>query len=556
MILFSACQDDQLAGDGDQNGLFTSALLRIWDKSGFQGGHEAFMRRLQDELAGSGQTPNILTVARNDPSFVRQRPFSPIGTARTRPAAALDPVPDPAPISAPASDLLMVEDGEDDPDAGPMPMGSRALVPDVPAEIVARFRDLLAPLALRHFDPAEFLTLGGQHYAPGKAHGLNSAPPEDLWLNIIPTARVLDELRDRLGSPIHINSAYRNTEYNKAVRGEPNSFHMRFMACDITAEGVAPSRVADELASMRAHDVFHGGIGRYATFTHVDTRGVDTDWTQRSRTRGGTGTQVARLRRLAATIPLAPRSRNGAGSQALSVDPAKAAADLAQATGAVNGSQLVALDQPLDADLRRAVLYSMQFAQRAADADADPVTQTTAWWATYLSALAAVGWVVNDTVTRSATGKQLDATLDQLALEVMAGLVGANKLGAITAVLSGLKDLAVGDERLILLDSQARQQNGGAVQVGQAEVEGDSVAMTLGAVQFSGSDDRKKVLFAQWGKSMQSVWLAAGRLVLNRDFYFGTARRIIEDRLQDAEARILAFDPGPAPMREMERDIA
>ena len=42
VILISACQDNQVAMDGTKNGLFTEALLKVWDNGRFRGGYHHF----------------------------------------------------------------------------------------------------------------------------------------------------------------------------------------------------------------------------------------------------------------------------------------------------------------------------------------------------------------------------------------------------------------------------------------------------------------------------------------------------------------------------------
>jgi len=69
----------------------------------------------------------------------------------------------------------------------------------------------------------------------------------------------------------------------------------------------------------------------------------------------------------------------------------------------------------------------------------------------------------------------------------------------------------------------------------------DELGLSIGAVQFRSLDARKGVLFAHWGKSVDSVGVAAVRLVFNRDFYETVARPVVEQRLTDAPSQILAF---------------
>lgn len=114
----------------------------------------------------------------------------------------------------------------------------------------------------------------------------NSCPPERLWEKCIQPLIVLDEIRHHLGEPVRITSAYRSPPYNRAVGGESMSYHMEFMALDFTcAAGAAVSAaVARELRGTRfkwpggGSFVWHGGIGRYPAFVHIDTRGRDANW--------------------------------------------------------------------------------------------------------------------------------------------------------------------------------------------------------------------------------------------------------------------------------------
>lgn len=81
----------------------------------------------------------------------------------------------------------------------------------------------------------------------------------------------LQQLRDDLNASIHINSAYRCPDHNKAIGGEKNSMHMKGHATDIVVEGMTPGEVQD---SCERFD----GLGRYDTFTHIDSRGYRARW--------------------------------------------------------------------------------------------------------------------------------------------------------------------------------------------------------------------------------------------------------------------------------------
>uniref|UniRef100_UPI0018DB80FE D-Ala-D-Ala carboxypeptidase family metallohydrolase n=1 Tax=Xanthomonas citri TaxID=346 RepID=UPI0018DB80FE len=57
--------------------------------------------------------------------------------------------------------------------------------------------------------------------------------------------RELDNLRERLGTPIIINSAIRCPAHNAAVGGAPKSQHLLGTATDIRAVGLPPPTVHD-----------------------------------------------------------------------------------------------------------------------------------------------------------------------------------------------------------------------------------------------------------------------------------------------------------------------
>ncbi|MFF0473402.1 caspase domain-containing protein [Streptomyces sp. NPDC004284] len=74
-LLVSACQDNQVAADGDVNGAFTGALLRVWDGGAFQGGYRSFHRGIQSLLPPT-QSPNLYLTGNPSPDFLNQRPFT------------------------------------------------------------------------------------------------------------------------------------------------------------------------------------------------------------------------------------------------------------------------------------------------------------------------------------------------------------------------------------------------------------------------------------------------------------------------------------------------
>jgi uncharacterized protein YcbK (DUF882 family) len=84
------------------------------------------------------------------------------------------------------------------------------------------------------------------------------------------TLETLEHIREHFNASVVINSGCRCANWNKQCGGEPNSYHLQARAADIAVAGVPPSKVAEwvENGPLKGR----GGVGRYNTFTHVDTR--------------------------------------------------------------------------------------------------------------------------------------------------------------------------------------------------------------------------------------------------------------------------------------------
>lgn len=128
----------------------------------------------------------------------------------------------------------------------------------------------------RHFSAGEFTS----YFAAQRKGVRNRVPSRPLWKNLVPTLRIVDDLREYFGRPCRILSSYRSPEYNRAVGGAPLSQHLRFNALDITFDGVSPVRVHAILRMWRDQGKFKGGLGLYrkSGFVHIDTRANNSSW--------------------------------------------------------------------------------------------------------------------------------------------------------------------------------------------------------------------------------------------------------------------------------------
>ena len=91
--------------------------------------------------------------------------------------------------------------------------------------------------------------------------------------------KVLQRAADYFETSVSISSAGRCEFWNRHVGGGEKSQHLYGRAADITVFDVQPDLVADYFTR-----VYNGkyGIGRYNTFTHIDTRGPMARWDRRT----------------------------------------------------------------------------------------------------------------------------------------------------------------------------------------------------------------------------------------------------------------------------------
>ncbi len=95
--------------------------------------------------------------------------------------------------------------------------------------------------------------------------------------NTVDTALLtrLEVIREFFDTKVKVTSACRCEAHNKAVGGGKNSQHLIGRAADIQVQNVDPSLVQEFVDDMWPDD---GGLGRYNTFTHIDTRTVKARW--------------------------------------------------------------------------------------------------------------------------------------------------------------------------------------------------------------------------------------------------------------------------------------
>ncbi|MEO1856621.1 MAG: D-Ala-D-Ala carboxypeptidase family metallohydrolase [Rubritalea sp.] len=140
---------------------------------------------------------------------------------------------------------------------------------------VLRYANYIKGLRLKNVTP--YMVLKPHFKARGRTK--NSLPPRYMWSRIAPTLRVIDAMASSMRSPVsELLSIYRSPAYNRAVRGRSRSQHLENRAVDVRFKGVSAYTVSKVARNIRSRGRFAGGVGRYSSFTHVDTRGHNADW--------------------------------------------------------------------------------------------------------------------------------------------------------------------------------------------------------------------------------------------------------------------------------------
>jgi uncharacterized protein YcbK (DUF882 family) len=106
--------------------------------------------------------------------------------------------------------------------------------------------------------------------------------PLDVLENVKLLAIQLQKIREYVGKPIRINSAYRSEAHNEAIGGVKTSQHILGKAADITIDTFTPDEVVSIIENMLTNEMlggfYIGGLGSYNTFTHIDIRDKKARW--------------------------------------------------------------------------------------------------------------------------------------------------------------------------------------------------------------------------------------------------------------------------------------
>ncbi len=106
-----------------------------------------------------------------------------------------------------------------------------------------------------------------------------SKMPIEVLENVKELAFNLQVLRDFLGEPLRINSAYRSESHNKAVGGSSKSQHLLGKASDLRVRDLDSEDLYHIIEALISEGKMkEGGLGLYNSFVHYDIRGTRARW--------------------------------------------------------------------------------------------------------------------------------------------------------------------------------------------------------------------------------------------------------------------------------------
>lgn len=141
--------------------------------------------------------------------------------------------------------------------------------------------EYLAGVGIENFGAEEVLNMR-------RAGLIVDAPSREWWPRIVPTLRLAEKLRERLGHPLVIGNGYRPEPYNSMVGGSKKSQHVQFRALDIDLPSSHNERRHRRALYLEAARLYrdHGEALRVGFGIYSRTGGprvhLDTGWRKRS----------------------------------------------------------------------------------------------------------------------------------------------------------------------------------------------------------------------------------------------------------------------------------
>jgi len=174
------------------------------------------------------------------------------------------------------------------------------------------------------------------------------------------------------------------------------------------------------------------------------------------------------------------------------------------------------------------VLFSTQFAQRAASAKSDRFLEVQKWYRDYVEWLETLGWVVPQFSFNMVDVGDHELQMDAAA-EIISAVASGGQTVILTAALKALRGQADDSQQIKLFDFHSSVDFGGNFQMGAVQkADNGAVSVSLGAFHYKSVDNRKGFLFIRWGKQTVNFWASAQTITLNQTLYAQVRETVAE----------------------------
>jgi hypothetical protein len=205
----------------------------------------------------------------------------------------------------------------------------------------------------------------------------------------------------------------------------------------------------------------------------------------------------------------------------------------------VNAGCIVAFGGSVSAQDQEDILYSLQFAQRAASARADRYANIEDWYKIYVDTLQLLGWTLNHFTPNAQTVAEGEFEMAKAALKIMVAATAGPAAAVLAAAIQALEGMAKKDGFIRLFEHFGSNGRVGNFQLGTVDREASgALACTLGGFQISMKENKEKFLFFKWRNEDVKVWADAAGATFNRSYYAGRREAVVQRLGEDADKAI------------------
>ena len=187
---------------------------------------------------------------------------------------------------------------------------------------------------------------------------------------------------------------------------------------------------------------------------------------------------------------------------------------------AVDAGSVVSFVDGLDPQDKEDVLFSTQFAQRAASEKADRFLEIGDWYRHYVGWLETLGWVGPQFGFTEFKLGESEMKMDAAALDIIAAIATGGQSAVLNKTLEVLGGMADDSKQITIFDFHSSVKFAGNFQMSSVQKsENGALSAALGAFHFRSAENRKKFLFFSWGKNDVNFWAGTQKLTLNQTLY-------------------------------------